>query len=40
MTDKLTKVGRGYGMEINVVKNKTRRISRQPTPLHIKKYWY
>jgi hypothetical protein len=30
MTDKLTEVGRGYGMEINVEKTKT--ISRHPTP--------
>jgi hypothetical protein len=36
MTDKLIEVGRGYGMEINVEKTKTMRISRQPTPLHIK----
>jgi hypothetical protein len=36
MIDKLIEVGRGYGMEINVVKTKTMRISRQPTPLQIK----
>jgi hypothetical protein len=28
MIDKLIKVGRGYGMEINVEKSKTIRISR------------
>jgi retron-type reverse transcriptase len=33
MTDKLTEVGRGYGMGINVEKTKTMRISKQPTPL-------
>jgi hypothetical protein len=32
----LIEVGRGYGMEINVEKTKTMRISRQPTPLQIK----
>jgi hypothetical protein len=32
MIDKLIEVGRGYGMEINVEKTKTMRISRQPTP--------
>jgi hypothetical protein len=36
MLDKLIEVGRGYGMEINVEKTKTMRISRQPTPLQIK----
>jgi hypothetical protein len=36
MTDKLTEVRRGYGMETNVEKTKTMRISRQPTPLQIK----
>jgi hypothetical protein len=36
MTDMLIEVGRGYGMEINVEKTKTMRISRQPTPLQIK----
>jgi hypothetical protein len=34
--DKLIEVGRGYGMEINVEKTKTMRISREPTPLEIK----
>jgi hypothetical protein len=34
--DKLIEVGRGYGMEINVEKTKSMRISRQPTPLQIK----
>jgi hypothetical protein len=32
----LIEVGRGYGMEINVEKTMTMRISRQPTPLQIK----
>jgi hypothetical protein len=32
----MIEVGRGYGMEINVEKTKTMRISRQPTPLQIK----
>jgi hypothetical protein len=36
MIDKLIEVGRGYGMEINVEKTKTMRVSRQPTPLQIK----
>jgi hypothetical protein len=36
MIDNLIEVGRGYGMEINVEKTKTMRISRQPTPLQIK----
>jgi hypothetical protein len=36
MIDKLIEVGRVYGMEINVEKTKTMRISRQPTPLQIK----
>jgi hypothetical protein len=36
MTDKLTEVGRGYGMDINVEKTKIMRLSRQPTPLQIK----
>jgi hypothetical protein len=36
MIDKLIEVPRGYGMEINVEKTKTMRISRQPTPLPIK----
>jgi hypothetical protein len=35
MIDKPIEVGRGYGMEINVEKTKTMRISRQPTPLQI-----
>jgi hypothetical protein len=33
MTDKLIEVGRGYGIEINVEKTYTMRISRQPTTL-------
>jgi hypothetical protein len=36
MIDKLIEVGIGYGMEINVEKTKTMRISRQPTPIQIK----
>jgi hypothetical protein len=36
MTDKLIEVGRRYGMEINIEKTKSMRISRQPTPLQIR----
>jgi hypothetical protein len=36
MIDKVIEAERGYGMEINVEKSKTMRISRQPTPLQIK----
>jgi hypothetical protein len=36
MIDKLIEVGRGYGIESNVEKTKTMRISRQSPPLHIK----
>jgi hypothetical protein len=36
MIDKLIEVRKGYGMEINVEKTKTMRISRQPTPLQTK----
>jgi hypothetical protein len=32
----LIEVRKGYGMEINVEKTKTMRISMQPTPLQIK----
>jgi hypothetical protein len=39
LIDMLTEVGRGYGMEINVGKTKTMRISRQPTQLQIKNRW-
>jgi len=35
MTDKLIESGRGYGMEMNVVKTKVIRFSRQPSPLTI-----
>jgi hypothetical protein len=35
MTDKLTEIGRCYGMEINVEKTKVIRISRQPLPVKI-----
>ena len=35
MTDKLTEVGRCYGMEINVEKTKGMRISRQTSPVTI-----
>jgi len=33
MIDKLTETGRYYGMEMNVEKTKTMRISRQPSPV-------
>jgi ribosome-interacting GTPase 1 len=36
MIDKLVEIGKGYGMEINVERTKTMRISRQSTPLQIK----
>jgi hypothetical protein len=35
MTDKLTEIGRGYGIEMNVEKTKVMRISRQPFPVKI-----
>ena len=35
MIDKLTEIGRCYGMEINVEKTKVMRISRQPSPVTI-----
>jgi hypothetical protein len=35
MIDKLIKIGRRYGMEMNVEKTKTMRISRQPSPVTI-----
>ena len=35
MTDKLTEIGRCYGMEINVEKTKVMRISRQPFAVKI-----
>ena len=35
MTDKLTEIGRCYGMEMNVEKTKVLRISRQPFPAKI-----
>jgi hypothetical protein len=35
MIDKLTEIGRCYGMEINVEKTKLMRISRQPLPVKI-----
>ena len=35
MIDKLTKIGRCYGMEMNVEKTKVMRISRQPSPVTI-----
>ena len=35
MTDKLIEAGRCYGMEINVVKTKVMRISKQPFPVKI-----
>jgi hypothetical protein len=33
--DKLTEIGRCYGMEMNVEKTKVMRISRQPLPVKI-----
>jgi len=35
MIDKLTEIGRCYGMEMNVEKNKLMRTSRQPSPVTI-----
>jgi hypothetical protein len=35
MIDKLTEIGRRYGMEMNVEKTKVMRISRQPSPVKI-----
>ena len=35
MIDKLTEVGRCYGMEMNVEKTKVMRISIQPSPVTI-----
>jgi hypothetical protein len=35
MIDKLTAIGRCYGMEMNVEKTKVMRISRQPFPVKI-----
>ena len=35
MIDKLTEIGRCYGMEMNVEKKKVMRISRQPSPVTI-----
>ena len=35
MFDKLTEIGRCYGMEMNVEKTKVMRISRQPSPVTI-----
>ena len=35
MTDKLTEIGRCYGMEMNVEKTKVMRISKQPFPVKI-----
>ncbi|PNF39172.1 hypothetical protein B7P43_G01317 [Cryptotermes secundus] len=36
MIDRLIKIGRCYGMEMNVEKTKVMKISRQPTPVTIK----
>jgi hypothetical protein len=36
MIDKLTEIGRCYGMEMNVEKTKVMRISRQQSPVTIK----
>jgi hypothetical protein len=35
MIDKLIKIGRCYGMEMDVEKTKVMRISRQPSPVKI-----
>jgi hypothetical protein len=35
MVDRLVEIGRRYGMEMNVEKNKVMRISRQPSPIQI-----
>jgi hypothetical protein len=35
MIDRLTEIGRRYGMEKNVEKIKVMRISRQPSPIKI-----
>jgi hypothetical protein len=35
MIDKLTEIGRCYGMEMTVEKTKVMRISRQPSPVKI-----
>jgi hypothetical protein len=35
MTDRLIEIGRCYAMEMNVVKPKVTRISREQCPLHI-----
>jgi hypothetical protein len=36
MIDRLTEIGRCYGMEMNVGRTKVMRISKQPTPVTIK----
>jgi hypothetical protein len=35
MSERLTEIGRCYGMEMNVEKNKVMKISRQPSPIQI-----
>jgi hypothetical protein len=35
MADRLIKIGRRYGMEMNMEKTKVMRISRQPSPMEI-----
>jgi hypothetical protein len=35
MIDKLFKIGRCYGMEMNVEKTKVMRISRRPSPVNL-----
>jgi hypothetical protein len=35
MIDRLTEIGRWYGMEINVEKTKVMRILRQPSPVQV-----
>jgi hypothetical protein len=42
MIDKLTEIGKCYGMEMNVEKTKVMRISRQPFPVKLtidQKHW-
>ena len=42
MIERLTEIGRCYGMEMNVEKNKMMRISKQPSPVQNmvdKKQW-
>jgi hypothetical protein len=36
MTDRLTEIGRRYGMEMNVERTKVVRISSQPSPINVR----